>query len=204
MQFSEFMRNAAILLIAISCSQKKGQDTTIAAGGQSGEAASNAVVATECAGLTADDCYEEGLKLSSPLNSAETRRRSVPLLRSSCEEGLSAACYRLGIVLEIDRELKDPRSAVVYYERACDLGEFQGCRNAGNLLVRTRSGDGGVTQECRRSAAFYEHGCLGGDGPCCIAIGKLYAKGCEDLPVDTTKARKYQKLAREWRRENPP
>jgi TPR repeat protein len=163
-------------------------------GGASGESKS----------MSPKDFFRAGLELSDFGRSLEERRRSLRFLETACNEGIADSCQRLGIILSVDRDLLDPAGATSAYQHGCELGDTKSCSYAGNAVLHSRYRDAGVAQGCRRAAGFFEQACLGGRGMDCGQLGDLYARGCDDFPRDRVKAKKYQRLRREWLRDNAP
>ena len=103
-------------------------------------------------------------------------RGALALLRRTCQgDDGAVACLALGDLLErgvAGVAAADPQQAVALYERACELGDAQGC-----VLLGRRLGD------MEQAAALYERAC-GADEPAgCLLAGRARLEG-RGVPVD--------------------
>ncbi len=120
-----------------------------------------------------------------------TRRdvvQGVSLLRTACGQSPSA-CRNLGVVLS-DGDLvgsPDYGAARSYLQRACDGGEFEGCRNLAELYEQGQ----GVPRDAARSRQLLDYACRAGDPPACRVLGARLHDGSERSAGDPSAARFY-------------
>jgi hypothetical protein len=112
--------------------------------------------------------------------------QGVSLLRTACGQRPSA-CRNLGVILS-DGDLvgsPDYGAARSYLQRACDGGEFEGCRNLAELYQQGQ----GVPRDPARSRQLLDYACRAGDPPACRVLGARLHDGSERAAGDPSAAR---------------
>src|SRR5262245_8773690 len=82
-----------------------------------------------CKAGSGEACAYEGYQLTL---SSERSHDSVAILDRACDEKSGAGCAHLAFLYATGKDVpKDDKRATVLYQRSCDLGDAQGCYNAG-------------------------------------------------------------------------
>ncbi len=86
-----------------------------------------------------------------------------------------AACTNLGLDYQYGRKGRtaDPRAALSYYLKACQLGDGAGCTNLGFLYESAT----GAERDLARAATLYQSGCDARNALGCNNLGVLYDAG---------------------------
>ena len=92
-------------------------------------------------------------------------------------EGLvdsGAACAHQAFLYATGKVVvKNVKTAAALYKKSCELGDPQGCYNAGLMADEGR----GVKEDVARAAADYAEGCDLGSANACTNLGFLYERG---------------------------
>ena len=106
-------------------------------------------------------------------------------LEDLCSKGNAYACLQIG---ERYRILdKDFKKALVYYIKACDGGDMEGCTNGGVVLLMKGTP---YSKQCKQARKMLDKSCEAGEDPACFNLGTLnYKEGRQK------KAIKYYKKA---------
>lgn len=102
-------------------------------------------------------------------------------IEAACEAGTATSCLVAASSAE-----RDPEAAARWYLRACELGAYEGCAYAGNLL--------GEAQRFDEARTAFARGCDGDDGPSCYGAG-LHAAGGYGDAQDFAAARVHYRRA---------
>ncbi|HEX2881785.1 MAG TPA: tetratricopeptide repeat protein, partial [Polyangiaceae bacterium] len=155
--------------------------------------------AHECAPDDAADC-ELQCRKNQPQSCARLARllskqggdvnRISDLLNKACGPEAPGACSDLAIAqLATKQALPEPEQSKLYvqastlFERACQLGEPNGCFNLGNLYYAGR----GVSENKQRAFSLFEQACNAGKAAGCINAGTMYDDG-EGVTAEPPKA----------------
>jgi TPR repeat protein len=136
----------------------------------------------------ADSCENVGIAWVFGQGTRRDVVQGVSLLRTACGQSPSA-CRNLGVVLS-DGDLvgsPDYGAARSYLQRACDGGEFEGCRNLAELYEQGQ----GVPRDAARSRQLLDYACRAGDPPACRVLGARLHDGSERSAGDPSAARVY-------------
>ena len=101
--------------------------------------------------------------------------------RSWCEAGRATACVSLAYLLDGDDSAEAERLAL--YTRACELGDLNGCTNAGAELLYRSDEDAPCAARLHRAA------CEGGEAWGCGMWGRELADGL-GVPADLERAKR--------------
>jgi uncharacterized protein len=106
-------------------------------------------------------------------------------LEALCTEGNSTACFRMGERHRIVE--RDEKTALTFYEKACDAGYMTGCTNGGILLAKKSTP---YSKGFKKARKMFDKACEAGEDPSCFNLGTLnYKEGRQK------KAIKYYKKA---------
>lgn len=84
-----------------------------------------------------------------------------------CKKGYSPSCMMLSAYYDVVR--KSPQQSYVYANRACELGEKNGCIGCWVLSERYKS-----IRASKAALRAMENMCASGDSTCCASISKSY------------------------------
>ena len=106
-------------------------------------------------------------------------------LEALCTDGNSTACFKMG---ERHRVVeRDEKTALKFYEKACDAGYMTGCTNGGILLAKKSTP---YSKGFKQARKMFDKACEAGEDPSCFNLGTLnYKEGRQK------KAIKYYKKA---------
>jgi len=96
--------------------------------------------------------------------------KSYALVTQSCGLGFATGCVLFGDFLT---RKGMPKKSLKAYNKACKLGDPNGCFSAGQ---KYRSGDG-APRDLTRATQRYRRGCDGGAQAACVALAAHYAGG---------------------------
>jgi TPR repeat protein len=87
----------------------------------------------------------------------------MDLCLRECDAGAADRCRRLGVTYEFGRGVpKEPKTAIAWYEHACDLGNAVGCESAGRMYEFHSE-----PKDYAKAAALYQKSCeVGWQGGC--------------------------------------
>ena len=93
-----------------------------------------------------------------------------------CEKGGGNSCVVVGTIYEngfVKSGKKDLGMAFLFYEKACELNNAEGCKNVGYFYGN------GISVKVNKTKAneFNEKACDGGDGDACYNLGIAYNEG---------------------------
>ena len=105
--------------------------------------------------------------------------------RALCEKGNSTACFKMGERYRIiDR---DNKTAIKFYDKACDSGYMTGCTNGGILTLMKGTP---YSKDFKQARKMFDKACEAGEDQSCFNMGTLnYKEGRQ------SKAVKYYKKA---------
>lgn len=109
---------------------------------------------------------------------------------AECEEGNTESCIEQGFQDEYGfGPMQDLNRAVALYERACELGNPDGCLRIRMLAKRFEGGDSVLTRDLNRAAALAERSCEL-DSDTCGYLGRLGLQHVEgdDVPLALDRA----------------
>ena len=118
---------------------------------------------------------------------SERIEESLTFLTTACGAGDGQACLMMGLLFEVDsvEAMAGDDSSADRYEKACQLGSFEGCRR---LAEKYLDGDG-VDTDPDRAISLYHESCLAHDLESCFQLGTLYLQGRGVEPnIDHTEA----------------
>ena len=106
-------------------------------------------------------------------------------MEALCKEGNGFACLKIGDRYRtLDRDLK---KALVYYIKACDTGDMEGCTNGGVVLLLKGTP---YSKQFKQARKMFDKACEAGEDQSCFNLGTLnYKEGRQK------KAIKYYKKA---------
>ena len=106
-------------------------------------------------------------------------------MEALCKEGNGFACLKIGDRYRtLDRDLK---KALVYYIKACDTGDMEGCTNGGVVLLLKGTP---YSKQFKQARKMLGKSCEAGEDRACFNMGTLnYKEGRQ------SKAIKYYKKA---------
>ena len=106
-------------------------------------------------------------------------------MEALCKEGNGFACLKIGDRYRtLDRDLK---KALVYYIKACDIGDMEGCTNGGVVLLLKGTP---YSKDFKQARKMLGKSCEAGEDRACFNMGTLnYKEGRQ------SKAIKYYKKA---------
>lgn len=113
--------------------------------------------------------------------------QGISLLRTACGQRPSA-CRNLGVILS-ESDLvgsADYGAARSYLQRACDGGQFEGCRNLAELYEQGQ----GVPRDVARSRQLLDYACQAGEPVACRVLGARLHDGDERSAGDQVSARR--------------
>ena len=91
--------------------------------------------------------------------------------RALCEKGNSTACFKMGErYCIIDR---DNKTAIKFYDKACDSGYMTGCTNGGILTLMKGTP---YSKEFKKARKMFTKACDAGEDPSCFNLGTLNYK----------------------------
>lgn len=124
-----------------------------------------------------------GITIFSPTTWAEQTQEER--WEALCSEGNSTACFKMG---ERHRVVeRDEKTALKFYEKACDAGYMTGCTNGGILLAKKSTP---YSKGFKQARKMFDKACNAGEDPSCFNLGTLnYKEGRQK------KAIKYYKKA---------
>lgn len=103
--------------------------------------------------------------------------RAIEAYRMACDKSAALSCYELALLTYRGQGLRrkaDKPAAAPLFVRACELGNTNGCHDAGYMF---HVGDG-VAKDWTLALKFYELGCSQeGGGSSCGGLGDLYLEG---------------------------
>jgi TPR repeat protein len=101
--------------------------------------------------------------------------RARTLFEHACLNGLIDGCFNLGLVYANGPvEIRDPRNAVLYFEKACESGDANGCCNA--VVVSERFG-----RDANKREPLARKACKLGSQQCCEILLREYPAN-DDVP----------------------
>lgn len=128
--------------------------------------------------------YDEALDLLDGDGGRKDATRGIALLEESCAERFAAACTQLGFLYLNGRHLDaSAMTAAARYERACELGDLDGCVGAADIASRGMLG--GVDHQ--RAIGFLESACTKNHPRACYELAKKVQTGLGS-PKDAVKA----------------
>ena len=106
-------------------------------------------------------------------------------IEALCGKGNGFACLTIGDRYRtLDRDLKN---ALVYYIKACDAGDMEGCTNGGIILAMKGTP---YSKDFKQARKMFDKSCEAGEDRACFNMGTLnYKEGRQ------SKAIKYYKKA---------
>ena len=117
---------------------------------------------------------------------ASTQEKSLEeKMEDLCSKGNAFACLQIGDRYRtLDRDFK---KALVYYIKACDGGDMEGCTNGGVVLLMKGTP---YSKQFKQSRKMLDKSCKAGEDRACFNLGTLnYKEGRQ------SKAIKYYKRA---------
>ena len=106
-------------------------------------------------------------------------------LEALCTEGNSTACFKMGERYRVVE--RDNKTALKFYEKACNAGYMTGCTNGGILLAMKGTP---YSKDFKQARKMFDKSCEAGEDPACYNLGTLnYKEGRQK------KAIKYYKKA---------
>ena len=94
-------------------------------------------------------------------------------MEALCKEGNGFACLKIGDRYRtLDRDLK---KALVYYIKACDTGDMEGCTNGGVVLLLKGTP---YSKQFKQARKILDKSCEAGEDRACFNLGTLnYREG---------------------------
>ena len=92
-------------------------------------------------------------------------------IRSACDEGNSAACFRMGERYRVIE--RDNKTALEFFKKACDTDYMTGCTHGGILLTQQ-----GVqySSQWKEAKKMFQKACDAGEDPSCYNLGTINYK----------------------------
>ena len=110
------------------------------------------------------------------------------LYERACEANRAPACTSFGMVL---KDMPKERStAIKTFEKACALGDKDGCHNAGTAYLQGAN----VKKDTQKAKSHLEKACTTGQFQSCANLGIAYQSGEFALPKDPAAAMKFFKI----------
>ena len=106
----------------------------------------------------------------------------------TCDPDNVNACVKMGVKYEDSQNIS---KANELYERACDLGDAEGCIKIADLYYNGIE----ISQNRPKAYTFYEKACDLNHGWGCFKLGMGHAGGGDDIRLDRSKADFYLKRA---------
>ena len=131
-----------------------------------------------------------GLSLIVSILSAKTDMNVTHIeeLIKNCKDGNATACFRIGVVYAKGTDIKkDINRSFEFFHKSCDLNDTLVCVR----LADTYASEKSVRYDMNRAIKLYKKSCNLKDAKACDALGHLYAKGNEDLKVDSNLSVQY-------------
>jgi uncharacterized protein len=91
--------------------------------------------------------------------------------RTLCEKGNSTACFKMGERYRIIE--RDNKTAIKFYDKACDSGYMTGCTNGGILTLMKGTP---YSKEFKKARKMFTKACEAGEDPSCFNLGTLNYK----------------------------
>jgi len=109
----------------------------------------------------------------------------VVKMKTLCEEGNGTACFKMGERFRVIEQ--DPKSAVPYFIKACDVDYFTGCTHAG-ILIQSQGLQ--YSKQWKQATKLYQKACDAKSDRACFNLGSLkYREGRQKASA------KYYKIA---------
>ena len=105
---------------------------------------------------------------------------------AGCDKGAKNDCFDVATMYLSDDEeaAADPNKARSFFEKACTLGEYDGCTEAGVLFE-----EGAGSVDFKRAAALFGRACDHDDPTACTYLGEILREG-RGAPRDLPRAKK--------------
>ncbi|CAN7941369.1 unnamed protein product, partial [Ixodes pacificus] len=123
----------------------------------------------------------------------EDKPEAFKYYRKGCDAGCAQSCFAVGLMLTstdaIPGVAKDNRLGMEFLDKACTMGNAEGCYFASGQLI---AGDRpGVPRDMRKAFGYTERACELGNMYACSNLSLMYGKG-EGVTKDEEKARAYR------------
>lgn len=120
--------------------------------------------------------------------------QAMKRFEKSCDNGISAGCYFLGMMLEEGKVAKDVGRAREMFSKACDNGDPESCFMMGQKLLAEAAQGSPYKRDPPLAMQHLTTACRASHAPSCRLLAVMFKNGDEGVAPDAAKFEEYKQL----------